>query len=646
MPMTDLDTLGIDPEELAKMRAFYALRRLSREVQNDVLSDGTIAQKFNVNVSHPVELSGGVTVERKLIFDCIRRACGGETVTLDIQDAKGNSVKLEVTIDDKDALVRYPSHLVRFQDAALLTTQADRRKAIGDICLQRRGLCEAQRQLFYDLIKKSEFEDDDLFAALNILSAAPEAFAERLHASAKTGTLAADDFVPAEASYWENLVTPWRESACLLEFIDNELAVERQSIIARDPEGAFERISLSFGAAELVPRDAFSALDTDVVLRSVEAVRGSGDPFALAGAFDICVDRIGDDPRFIVAGDAILADLISEPERLARRFVPYAAGFIFAIGFLAKHQIHSRLPAYWRRINAATHAALVTRVLGEGENGDNSLIQFALRMFANEYFLATARESDSQPRWWPDWIDPRILAADLYGRLAGSLARLSPEQIPQKWEQSLETAKAWVIGEGLFMATMFPSVLQGALVVVGDEPPAGTPVAEMYDALEREVTVESLLKLRPIIATFGFSIHARQAVLKIVHALRSETKTVDDDSVNHALRLAANISVLSQDSELGEVVSQTSVEWAAINDAISVLEVVANILICACSLADREVARSVIARRLENLAFVVPSEKLYELHDVLRSLCELDRCLAKRLGRALATARLGQSQTS
>ena len=48
-----------------------------------------------------------------------------------------------------------------------------------------------------------------------------------------------------------------------------------------------------------------------------------------------------------------------------------------------------------------------------------------------------------------------------------------------------------------------------------------------------------------------------------------------------------------------------------------------------------------LARRLENLAFLAPPARLGNLLGLLLSLQSLDERLAERLGRAVATARLG-----
>ena len=65
------------------------------------------------------------------------------------------------------------------------------------------------------------------------------------------------------------------------------------------------------------------------------------------------------------------------------------------------------------------------------------------------------------------------------------------------------------------------------------------------------------------------------------------------------------------------------------------------ILECAAARTDRKEALSMLARRLENLAFVSPSGALPEALDIFRIMQSLNEELGIRLGRAIATARLG-----
>ena len=378
------------------------------------------------------------------------------------------------------------------------------------------------------------------------------------------------------------------------------------------------------------------------MLDAIRHLTESGDPFALTGAFDLCAERVATDVRFIEAGDAILDKLFSDPDRLCRVFVSYGAAFVIATAHLAEHQILRHQPVYWRRLAAATHAALVTRTLGEASEENASLLHWAMQISGKSYYLSVVNDAHVEPRWRPDWLDPKHLAADVYGRLAAVRLR-RPAALPPSWLERLAKAEAWIIAQGKILASTFPAILQGASPLSHDKPAAGTPIAGLYDTLVRDPTIDNFLMLTPIIWAFGLQMEARDAVFAVVKSLHSVTKQGDADKAERVLGLAACAAVLTRDNELGEIVSQICIERAAaLQKEDALLATVIIMLESSAANSDRDQAVATLAQRLEGLAFVSPTGVLDELAELLRILRGINEPLGNLLGRAMATARLGR----
>ena len=73
------------------------------------------------------------------------------------------------------------------------------------------------------------------------------------------------------------------------------------------------------------------------------------------------------------------------------------------------------------------------------------------------------------------------------------------------------------------------------------------------------------------------------------------------------------------------------------------LDIVCRLVECASANSDRNQAMVALAGRLENVAFLAPSQALNDLHNSLRHL-QLPRqsAIFELLGRAVAAARLGR----
>ena len=91
-------------------------------------------------------------------------------------------------------------------------------------------------------------------------------------------------------------------SASLPDLISAELAEERRPRIEQDAARALVMIALTFGSPPLVPHDLFKDVAAEALLDGINRLAKVDDPFALSGAFDLCVDRAADDPRFVAAG--------------------------------------------------------------------------------------------------------------------------------------------------------------------------------------------------------------------------------------------------------------------------------------------------------------------------------------------------------
>lgn len=630
----------LTPDELARYKILYALRRVGPEMQNDVLADGMIVRRTGIDVSSPIKLPEDLVLDRDTLFAAFRKAADGELVP-ELRDARGRIRDLKLELDDQSAYVSYGHHRIAFPHAALLSEKPARRQRAMAGILKSCTFATEQRDKLLAVVNKSNYSQADFFAARTILAGSPETFATSLREAANRGTIGRKDLLPSEMTHWENLTAKRLTSELLVDFVQNELAAQRASHFTEDIKVALDVVSLTFGSPELVPLETLGQFKADEMLEALKHLVQYTDPFALAGAFDICADRIDSDPRFVALGEEILDRLLSDPKRLHGELTTFATGFVVASAYLAEHQTLRRQPVFWRRLAAASHAALVTRVLGGSNDEESSLLNWAMRITGKSFYLSVMSDFDVEPRWRPDWINPNFIAADVYGRLLASLERLG-DKAPESWRKRLEDARSSITDAAPPMARMFPALLQGWRVPSSDQPPADTPVGEVFTEFEKAPTVEKFLEFIQLVYMFGFPPEIRSSVLKVMATLRSELATTNPDFAQAALDLAALIAARNHDAELADTVAVVAIERLVTERGIErLLPTISVLLECAAAIADRKEALATLARRLENLAFVSPPAWLPDALDAFRILQSINEDLAPLLGRAIATARLG-----
>jgi hypothetical protein len=633
-------TTEISPQQLARLRVLFALRRMPPALQNDVLADGTIAAGAGIDLSHPITLLPNLVIDRDVLFEQFKKAADGEEVR-ELIDRESVKHPFRVEVSGPDGFVVTDTTRIRFANAALLTVSVETRRALAKLCLERNTLSLSGREEFERLIAKGDFDHDDFFAASRILGSAPENFADTLRDAAKTGTLSRSDFIPDELAHWENLTTRRIGSKNLAEFIATELAAERAARVARDSSVAVDLISITFGAPELVPIELFRTVDHDTMLQAVTRITSYIDPTALAGLFAVCADRVSKDARFVDAGTAILEKLLADPAKLQEELTTFATAFVLATDFLARHQNLKKEPVFWRRLVAAAHASLVTRVLGGSGAEEGSLFAWALNLCGKSYYFSVLTDSYVEPRWRPDWISANYVAADIYGRLAEAVRTLG-DRAPANWIKTIDKARPWVDELAGPIALAYPAVLQGGSSAPIAKAPAETQIGQLYSNFIASPTVENLLILMPVVYAFGLDPDAREAALKAIQSLRHEAPAPSDQFYQAALDMGAFIAARSKDAALAEAIAMAALErFADTASRDNVMPTMAVLVECAAALADRSEALTTLARRLENLSFIAPAEILPGVVDSLQTLRAIDEGLSVRLGRAFATARLG-----
>ncbi len=635
-----MSKLDLTPEELTRFRVTFALGRLSKELQSDVLADGAIEEQIGIAVSTPINLPDGIVLDRKNLFSAVQKAADGEPAP-DIVDSDGIKREIKVEVQNEMAIASYGAHRIAFPQATLLSANLERRKRALANILKSNSLTAQAREQLQALIGKPDYSHADFFAARKILGGAPEQFATTLREVANKGSLSRSDFLPSETSHWENLTARQVTAHTLVEFVNSELATERGARLAEDdPKDAIDVISLTFGGPELTPLDAMRALKPDDLLTGLKHLLQFPDPFALTGAFEICADQAQSSARFIELGDEILDRLLKDAEELRNQLTTFAAAFTIATAYLAKHETLRKQQVFWRRLAAASHASLVTRVLGASSDGESSLLTWAIQLSGKTFYLSVLNDAPSEARWRPDWMSPNFLMADLFGRLQGAVQRLG-EAAPETWRKKLEDAESSVLKDAPPLARTFPSVLQGWVPLV-EKPPEDTDIGRMYADFAREPTLENFLYFTPIVFAFGFASDTREPVLKVVQALRVNLATTPPEFAQATLDLAALIAAQNHDPELADAVAAVAVERVVVTrDVDRLLPAATVILQCAAARTDQSEAHSMLVRRLENLAFVAPPELLPEALEIFRILQSLNEELGRRLGRANATARLG-----
>jgi hypothetical protein len=630
----------------ARWRALTIFTRITPTLQPDLLADGTIADRFEIAVSHPTLLSSTLSLKSETLFAAFRATMDGTTPP-PIFDQSDNIVDARVSIDpDYAGLVEVENGRWRFPHAGLLSDDPNRRGAVLKAALARHTITASDSAETQARILSPNFSDDDFLGVIAVLQSSHESFALRLRERASAAQIGEEDLLPEHSHHWTHLSAPRGGSTSLSSFIADELAAERTSRLAEDPVRAFASISLNFAAPALVPMEALRRLPADDIFRMVQELVRFDDHFALVGAFEVCADWVQRDTRFIGLGEQLLDRLLADRAKLRNACAMFATAFMVATARLAVHDELRTEPVYWRRLAAASHASLVVRACGVGDFDATELITWATRVCGEEYLLSAYLDMAAEPQWRPEWADSRFMTADAFGRLYSTVDAFRANPAPVSWKQRIQEAKLWIDEDSLNFLMGFPAVLEGArrahFPAVADLNPT---IQEAYRLLADEPSLDNLLRLTPAIQAFGVFAGVNGAADKVIAELRDKPGWADDDAAQAALSLITHIAVLTNDGALADAIAEMLMSGADVALSGGTFhQLFFRLVECAAADTDRMAASNALAKRLEFLALRLPaSDQMSSLVSLLEVLQKVSPDMSVLLGRAVTAARLASA---
>jgi hypothetical protein len=611
-------------------------------MRSELLADRSIIERFDLTVHAPISLLGK-TVARNVLFSAFVDLADGKG-SAPLIDTNGAPLDIHLSIDDEDGgIAEIDGQRLRFPDAALLASDPVRRVEALQRALARYTLSASSAEELRSLFSASSTTHDDFIHGAGILASSPEAFARiiREKLEQRQGELGEVDILAEDARHWQNLIPLPRTSTALDAFLAEELAEARRTAIQNDPTRGFAVLSLSFCAPKLVPTAWLSEMSDDALVAMIEGVARFDDPFALIGSFELCAAFHDRDRRYLALGDKVLDHLFSDMEWLRRAAGVWATAFVLATAALTRSDVTRRHPPFWRRLAAASHASLVVRACGVHDVDAKALLLWGVRQRGAEYQLSILRDMWTQPRWRPEWADPGILAADIFGRASTAVSRMPEGRFPKSWQERIERGRAWVDEHKLGIFTMFPAVLEGARPATAPTLGVLDPtLASLLKQLIDDPILDHLLPAVRAAQAFGAPAEIAPALLKIVNAIRDGEESLDEPRVQSALGMSAHLACLLQDTALADAVVQTLLNKGS---TITKPQTVHEALFCMVQAAnanpDCAAGQVLLVQGCEALARILPANHLLlEFASLLETLIAVDLSLAPPLGRAINTA--------
>lgn len=312
------------------------------------------------------------------------------------------------------------------------------------------------------IISSKPLSETELVGLLSDIRDTPSQFLSVLEHKWKTGAeIGVADIFPTSLTYFAALIGPQPSSNDVDQWVNGELAPDLQRAI---------RCSLSDGVKRAVALNIDRRLSPVMLLNDIPAsellpvmsgLLESASPIVLLSIVEIALARAKDDASFGNLAAAALDRLFGKvaEDKLgtpAWKLMPHLVGV--ALEKMSASGELWRLPPFWRRLAAFSHATVLIDLLQVDDADAEPLINWLSGLQTGSDVASSLLDMKDEPLWRAWDFSPRQLRALVIGRLLAMKTPLESLGLSQYLDNAIEALRT---ENGLFDADR-PSPLVGS----------------------------------------------------------------------------------------------------------------------------------------------------------------------------------------
>lgn len=168
-------------------------------------------------------------------------------------------------------------------------------------------------------------------------------------------------------------------------------------------------------------------------------------------------------------------------------------------------------------------------------------------------------EGTSEPRWRPDWLSGKHLAADAFGRVDNALKKIPADKQPAAWVERVAKAREWISVNNIDLFCVLPAIGESAR----RKPPIQSETLGLkpyFDAFSADPNIDTLLTYTPALYIAGVTAEAQAACRTVMAQLQKASARWDEQHTRYVLQTLSFVAVQTQDEGLADSVAEFCVE--------------------------------------------------------------------------------------
>ncbi len=604
-------------------------------IQQDLVSDTALLSDHGITSDAIYGFGENrVSFRRSELFRAIRKVYDSEVKDDSLQDEEGNSWRLSLSSSDPNIVVISDGGEQTFQGSFWpLNSSIEKRSEKFQEVAKEYSLSIEEVGAFQELLAKpnlSDIEVDNLLAEIRLT---PKFIEEKLLSQIQAGSSDMATLVPDSLRYYERLVGKYENSANIIEYAKNEFLRYLSGQGEIENAESVMRVLLCSSHSS-ISKESVNGFFSDIT-RNEDWLLTCGDPLSCTAVLEEGLNRVADNPELCPFLHRLSLKLLGEDIGPQLEFLNSTV--MLVDGELSRLQIFKGFPPYYRRLASYAQASLLTRCAIKMGVDLESFGSWARDQRGMSFYCQSLLELREEPRWFPDFLTPEQLRAELLGRIVQS-AQKNSDTIP---DSDLRTELLDAKGDTLLRSIGLQAYLPGPLEGNTDaaEPPPYIQKIIDESLQENNPSMESLTVLLNAAQYWSIRSDIIQATVERLSEQKHNIPGAKNrEHVTFLLGGLAKVACVTSDEDLAQSVVILSRIYRDYLDIASAPHVALFIgLIAGAAYNDVSDWANYIGHWIDDLAFSdIHEDAIPGLLDWIEQLCIIEPLILNHAGRGIA----------
>ncbi|MGE5431529.1 MAG: hypothetical protein ACM3QX_10680 [Syntrophomonadaceae bacterium] len=361
----------------------------------------------------------GLSVDRSMFYDIIRKLYA-ENNKLIFKDITGKEWNVGFQINDSERYISISQNTTNYilpDYSALSFDRTERINGLNKIVYDF-NLDKQIKEKWNSILLNSALANDEFDELHRDIQSSPVWIASKLESVIGYEITTLDSIIPNSVQYYKWLIGESEGSGDIVEYSNITVPGHIKQLISWKTFEGFLMALLMSSHSSIIVSIIEENFDEDELINIYAWLQANGDIISKVGAIEFGIPNLRRYPKIEPFVRHMIEQLRDDdPEDPESRFRLLSGLFMLVDGELCRTKILREKPPFWRRLAALSHASLLERVIIKSKLSISGFAEWGKESRSGLFYLQNMCDLRLEPRWFPDFVMPQQLKAELIGRI-------------------------------------------------------------------------------------------------------------------------------------------------------------------------------------------------------------------------------------